>query len=170
MVIRAVVRGLTTAGHSVVQVGLCTTWHLSAISSRQKLITTDWHQTSPLWLTLFLDYSTYILLPQLLGVGLGLSTCLKPTHFSHSKHGHYWSYKYSTCLLKNWEVIYIIIDVHMFNKQNKTQLSENWKSYRNAPSVIALDFALCYWSSGVHITKNPNFDPISTFSYFHYKS
>ena len=23
---------------------------------------------------------------------------------------------------------------------------------------------------GVHITKNPNFDPISTFSYFHYKS
>ena len=23
--------------------------------------------------------------------------------------------------------------------------------------------------SGVHITKNPNFDPISTFSYFHYK-
>ena len=24
--------------------------------------------------------------------------------------------------------------------------------------------------SGVHITKNPNFDPISTFSYFHYKS
>ena len=22
---------------------------------------------------------------------------------------------------------------------------------------------------GVHITKNPNFDPISTFSYFHYK-
>ena len=24
-------------------------------------------------------------------------------------------------------------------------------------------------SPGVHITKNPNFDPISTFSYFHYK-
>ena len=23
---------------------------------------------------------------------------------------------------------------------------------------------------GVHITKNPNFDPISTFSYFHYTS
>ena len=22
---------------------------------------------------------------------------------------------------------------------------------------------------GVHITKNPNFDPFSTFSYFHYK-
>ena len=28
----------------------------------------------------------------------------------------------------------------------------------------------CYIRSGVHITKNPNFDPISTFSYFHYKS
>ena len=23
---------------------------------------------------------------------------------------------------------------------------------------------------GVHLTKNPNLDPISTFSYFHYKS
>ena len=26
------------------------------------------------------------------------------------------------------------------------------------------------YDPGVHITKNPNFDPILTFSYFHYKS
>ena len=31
-----------------------------------------------------------------------------------------------------------IIFVHMFNKQNKTLFSENWNSYRNAQSVIAI--------------------------------
>ena len=42
-------------------------------------------------------------------------------------------------------------------KLNKNR-SENW-----------LAFVSTRARSGVHITKNPNFDPISTFSYFHYK-
>ena len=37
-------------------------------------------------------------------------------------------------------------------------------------SLVSLHVSDSREIPGVHITKNPNFDPISTFSYFHYKS
>ena len=42
----------------------------------------------------------------------------------------------------------------MFNKQNKTSLSENWNEYRNAQSVIALDFVSWYYSSERYDTRS----------------
>ena len=38
------------------------------------------------------------------------------------------------------------------------------------PIWVTAEKQVSQYLSGAHITKNPNFDPISTFSYFHIKS